>query len=149
MYAVSCIGLECTEQGLAEFNDRLIHEFSSEYDQAGGVVPAAPSDFENPQPESEPRKLTVQKKFIYWKFDTLDTNPYSRYLDPDELNSLTRYLQRNIRPYGCANTFIRRCDVDSDSRIGLHEWCRCLGLDQDGNPVNVKPTGRECNEVHY
>lgn len=145
LFCIPCI--VCTVQGLAEFNDRLIHEFSVEYQEAGGVVPSPPSDFGNPQPEAEPRKLTVQKKFIYWKFDILDIDPYSRYLDPDELNGLTRYLQRNIRPYGCANTFIRRCDVDKDYRIGLHEWCKCLGLDRDGNPVNVEPTVGECSEM--
>jgi hypothetical protein len=145
-----CLGLDdaeiepyndvCTQQSLEAFNDQLIHEFSSEYHQVGGAAPTAPSDFVNPEPESEPHQLTVQKEYIYWKFDMLDTNPYSRYLEPEELHGLTRYLQRNIRPYGCANTFIRRCDANKDSRIGLHEWCFCLGLDQDGNPISVKPT---------
>ncbi|XP_062502729.1 uncharacterized protein LOC134179790 [Corticium candelabrum] len=131
---------ECVNPDLQQFNDRLIDEFKSEYVKARGIAPTAPSDFVNPQPEAEPRRLTVEKKYIYWKFDVLDVNPYSRYLEADELNGLTRYLQRHIRPYGCANTFIRRCDQNRDFRISLHEWCQCLGLDKDGNPITTVET---------
>ncbi|KAL8618284.1 hypothetical protein ACOMHN_061129 [Nucella lapillus] len=65
---------------------------------------------------------------VIWKFCDLDVDPHDRFVTRRELLFTVQSLKALEH---CLLPFLDHCDTDSDSRITLWEWGRCLGLDEN------------------
>eukprot|EP00117_Sycon_ciliatum_P036387 scpid49483/ scgid27402/ Chymotrypsin-elastase inhibitor ixodidin len=127
-----CTGLDsvCTPEKRTMFNEKIldhIKDLKAEKEQAEG---SQPEPERNPNvPTAEPRLDSPAKELVYWMFDELDVAPYDRHLSQKETWRFVEGLETNVTQRACGSSLLEHCDCNNDQRIGLNEWCWCLGLD--------------------
>ncbi|KHJ40960.1 EGF like subdomain protein [Trichuris suis] len=65
---------------------------------------------------------------VIWKYCDLDNKPHDKHVSHHELIPLTAPV---IPLESCIEPFLRSCDTDSDEKITLKEWGKCLGLEEN------------------
>lgn len=118
----------CTPEKRTYFNQHLL-EFLEEWRSEDPSLPTHPPSGALPEPSAEPKINTPEKGLVYWAFDKLDSAPYDRVLGKNELAPFLAVIQREVGPRACAESFLRHCDYNNDSYIGLLEWCHCTGFE--------------------
>jgi len=75
-------------------------------------------------------KVDGRSTVVEWKFADLDGDSDGLVTDR-ELERLARLVTKLVRPTSCAVSLHRRCDLNRDSTITLHEWTSCFNDDDD------------------
>jgi len=65
---------------------------------------------------------------VIWKFCDLDTKPHDKSVTHHELIPITAPV---MPMESCIKPFLKGCDSDSDEKITLKEWGKCLGLKEE------------------
>lgn len=67
----------------------------------------------------------TNRRVVEWKFSELDKDKDME-LKRKELKTLRYLVNKLVEPYACALSFLDYCDWDSNKKIGLPEWSKCL-----------------------
>lgn len=87
-----------------------------------------PSHFLKMQREAETNLTLRWTNAAVWKWCDLDGHPHDRTVSRHELFPIRAPLMALEH---CIAPFLDSCDVDSDHKISLKEWGKCLQLDED------------------
>lgn len=69
----------------------------------------------------------TNRRVVEWKFSELDKDKDME-LKRKELKTLRYLVNKLVEPYACALSFLDYCDWDSNKKIALPEWSKCLRI---------------------
>uniref|UniRef100_A0A6P7FHJ6 SPARC n=1 Tax=Diabrotica virgifera virgifera TaxID=50390 RepID=A0A6P7FHJ6_DIAVI len=117
----------CTQEEMADFPRRMrdwLFNIMRDLADRQELTP----HYMNMEKEAESNMTRRWTNAAVWKFCDLDGNPPDRSVSRHELFPIRAPLMALEH---CISPFLNSCDADNNHRITLHEWAKCLQLEEE------------------